>query len=157
HGRQFWAIDLTADLGVPVFASVTRRTGGAPEQILLGFGAHLEPRIALLRAVTEMNQMLSSPLLEPAGKEAGDLATDPETARWPSTGAAATQPYLLPADGAPRTAASYPRAWADDVAEDVRTCQALVQRLGMEVLVLDQTRPEIGLPVVKVVVPGLRH
>ena len=27
----------------------------------------------------------------------------------------------------------------------------------MEMLVLDQTRPEIGLPVVKVVVPGLRH
>ena len=27
----------------------------------------------------------------------------------------------------------------------------------MEMLVLDQTRPDIGMPVVKVVVPGLRH
>ena len=27
----------------------------------------------------------------------------------------------------------------------------------MEMLVLDQTRPDIGLNVVKVVVPGLRH
>jgi ribosomal protein S12 methylthiotransferase accessory factor YcaO len=27
----------------------------------------------------------------------------------------------------------------------------------MEMLVLDQTRPDIGLPVVKVIVPGLRH
>jgi ribosomal protein S12 methylthiotransferase accessory factor len=27
----------------------------------------------------------------------------------------------------------------------------------MEMLVLDQTRPEIGMPVVKVVVPGMRH
>jgi ribosomal protein S12 methylthiotransferase accessory factor len=27
----------------------------------------------------------------------------------------------------------------------------------MEVLVLDQTRPDIGMPVVKVIVPGLRH
>jgi ribosomal protein S12 methylthiotransferase accessory factor len=27
----------------------------------------------------------------------------------------------------------------------------------MELLVLDQTRPDIGLPVVKVIVPGLRH
>ena len=27
----------------------------------------------------------------------------------------------------------------------------------MEMLVLDQTREEIGLPVVKVIVPGLRH
>jgi ribosomal protein S12 methylthiotransferase accessory factor len=27
----------------------------------------------------------------------------------------------------------------------------------MEVLVLDQTRPDIGLNVVKVIVPGMRH
>jgi ribosomal protein S12 methylthiotransferase accessory factor YcaO len=27
----------------------------------------------------------------------------------------------------------------------------------MEMLVLDQTRPEVGMPVVKVIVPGLRH
>jgi len=27
----------------------------------------------------------------------------------------------------------------------------------MEFLVLDQTRPDIGLPVVRVIVPGLRH
>jgi ribosomal protein S12 methylthiotransferase accessory factor len=49
------------------------------------------------------------------------------------------------------------RAWADDVMEDVRACQALVERAGMEMLVLDQTRPEVGLPVAKVIVPGLRH
>ena len=36
-------------------------------------------------------------------------------------------------------------------------CQQLVERQGLELLVLDQTRPDIGLPVVKVVVPGLRH
>jgi ribosomal protein S12 methylthiotransferase accessory factor len=157
RGREFWALDLTADLGIPAFASVCRRTGGPPEQIVLGFGAHLEPRVALLRAVTEMNQMLSSPLLEPRGKELGDPAADPETARWLATATAANQPYLLPADGAPRTAASYPCTWADDVTEDVRACQARVEHAGMEMLVLDQTRPEVGLPVAKVVVPGLRH
>jgi ribosomal protein S12 methylthiotransferase accessory factor len=27
----------------------------------------------------------------------------------------------------------------------------------MELLVLDQTRPDVGLPVVKVIVPGMRH
>ena len=30
-------------------------------------------------------------------------------------------------------------------------------RHGMELLVLDQTLPDVGLPVVKVMVPGLRH
>jgi hypothetical protein len=28
---------------------------------------------------------------------------------------------------------------------------------GLEILVLDQTRPDIGMNVVKVIVPGLRH
>jgi ribosomal protein S12 methylthiotransferase accessory factor len=157
HGREFWALDLTADLEIPVFASVCRRTDGPPEQIVLGFGAHLEPRVALLRAVTEMNQMLSSPLLEPQGKVSGDQTADPETARWLKDATTANQPYLVPDDGLRRTAASFPRAWADDVTVEARTCQTRVERLGMEMLVLDQTRPEVGLPVVKVIVPGLRH
>jgi ribosomal protein S12 methylthiotransferase accessory factor len=157
HGREFWGLDLTADLGVPVFAVACRRTDGLPEQIVLGFGAHLEPRVALLRAATEMIQMLSSPLLNPDGKDPGDPGADPETAHWLATATATNQPYLLPAEAPPRTAASYPRAWSDDMAEDVRACQAVVERAGLEMLVLDQTRPEVGLPVAKVIVPGLRH
>jgi ribosomal protein S12 methylthiotransferase accessory factor len=157
HGREFWVLDLTADLGIPVFASVTRRTAGLPEQIMPGFGSHLDPKIALLRAVTEMNQMLSSPLLGRPEKGADREPMDPDTAHWLETATTANQSYLLPAEGPPRTAASYPQAWTDDVADDVRACQALVERAGMEMLVLDQTRPEVGLPVAKVIVPGLRH
>jgi ribosomal protein S12 methylthiotransferase accessory factor len=157
HGREFWVLDLTADLGIPVFASITRRTEGLPEQIMPGFGAHLDPKIALLRAVTEMNQMLSSPLLGRPEKGADKEPMDPDTAHWLQTATKANQPYLLPAEGPPRTAATYPQAWTDDVADDVRACQALLERAGMEMLVLDQTRPEVGLPVAKVIVPGLRH
>jgi ribosomal protein S12 methylthiotransferase accessory factor len=157
HGREFWVLDLTADLGIPVFVSICRRTDGSPEQIVPGFGAHLDPRVALLRAVTEMNQMLASPLLDSAGKEFGDQAADPETAHWLTTATVANQPYLLPADGPTLTAALYRYDCADDVREDVRACQARIERAGMEMLILDQTRPEIGLPVAKVIVPGLRH
>jgi ribosomal protein S12 methylthiotransferase accessory factor len=157
HGREFWVLDLTTDLGIPVFASITRRTDGLPEQIMPGFGAHLDPKIALLRAVTEMNQMLASPLLGRPEKGIDKEPVDPETARWLETATAANQPYLLPSEGPLRAAASYPRAWADDVADDVRACQHVVERAGMEMLVLDQTRPEVGLPVAKVIVPGLRH
>jgi ribosomal protein S12 methylthiotransferase accessory factor len=104
-----------------------------------------------------MNQMLSNPLLKPEERKAQGQDVDRETAHWLETATAANQPYLVPADEPPRTAASYPRVWAEDVTEDVRACQALVERAGMEMLILDQTRPEIGLPVAKVIVPGLRH
>jgi oxazoline/thiazoline synthase len=33
----------------------------------------------------------------------------------------------------------------------------LAERHGLDFLVLDQTRPDIGVPVVRVIVPGLRH
>ena len=33
----------------------------------------------------------------------------------------------------------------------------IAKRAGLDFLVLDQTRPDIGVPVVRVIVPGLRH
>ncbi len=156
--REMFVVDLTSDLGIPVFAAWSRSTEPGLEQIILGFGAHLDARIALLRAVTEMNQMLSYLLQAPLKKGRREHVTDRETVEWLNTATAENQPYLLPAPGAAlQTAADYARATTDDVAEDVREGQALVERLGLEMLVLDQTRPEIGLPVVKVIVPGLRH
>ena len=39
----------------------------------------------------------------------------------------------------------------------MRECVARVARVGLETLVLDLTRPDVGLHVAKVTVPGLRH
>ncbi|MHB1558434.1 MAG: TOMM precursor leader peptide-binding protein [Isosphaeraceae bacterium] len=160
RGRGMWVLDLTTDLGIPAFAAFSRELDGAEERIMPGFGAHLDARTALLRAVTEMNQMLAN-----VPERAQDLASgggggleDGETLEWLRTATVANQPYLLPAEGVPaRTASSFGREPGDDLADDVRRCQAIVEERGLELIVLDQTRPEIGLPVVKVIVPGLRH
>jgi oxazoline/thiazoline synthase len=133
---------------------LSRRTDQPEENILLGFGAHLDPRIALLRAVTELTQMLA---LGGEGEQPMDVSLDSETADWLKTATLANQPYLVPDGHTSRESADYPRRWAGDLKEDILTCQALVEGLGLEMLVLDQTRPDIGLPVVKVFVPGLRH
>ena len=37
------------------------------------------------------------------------------------------------------------------------TCVRLARERDLEVLVLDQTRADVGIPVVKVIVPGMRH
>jgi len=88
---------------------------------------------------------------------AGCRDIDPETAHWFKTATTANQPYVLPAEGPARTCASYPVQWNDDLSADVHMCQRRVEAIGLEMLVLDQTRPEVGLPVAKVIVPGLRH
>ena len=157
HHRNLWALDVTSDLGVPAIAAVSKRTDGGAEQIMFGLGAHLDARIALLRAVTELNQMLGPLLNVPAADPAASHLTDKQTLQWLRTATLANQPYLVPLDGPARRAADWAPYRSDDLKDDVLFCQGLADRLGSELLVLDQTRPEIGLPVVKVIVPGLRH
>jgi ribosomal protein S12 methylthiotransferase accessory factor len=43
------------------------------------------------------------------------------------------------------------------LSENIKTCVKLARRRKIEVLILDQTRSDVGLPVVKVVAPGLRQ
>jgi oxazoline/thiazoline synthase len=153
--REAWALDITTDLGIPVFAAASRLSAGPEERILLGFGCHLDARIALQRAFTEMNQMLS---VDEACDDAALGIEDEETVSWLKTATLANQPYLAPDEStAPKRRVDYPSLNSADLLEDIRLCRRAVEERGMEVLVLDQTQPEVKMPVVKVIVPGLRH
>jgi len=151
--REFHVLDLTTDFGVPTFAAISRAVGQPEEQLICGFGAHFNPETALLRALTEMNQFL--PLLTHWNQHRN---ADPLTTWWWKQATFANQPHFRPATDRPATRADeYLYERRDDLLDDVRACQQLVEAKGMELLVLDQTRPDVGLPVVKVIVPGLYH
>ncbi len=142
-GRELWVLDITSDFGIPCFAAVSRGSDTAEPRLTLGFGAHLDPAIAAARALTEMNQFLPAVL---QGRSirlfTGDL---PDAA-------------FLEADplAAPKRPGDYESFATADLREDVLRCVALARNLGVETLVLDQTRPDVGLHVVKVVLPGAR-
>jgi ribosomal protein S12 methylthiotransferase accessory factor len=156
-GRNAWALDLTSDFGIPVFVALSRLRAGE-ERILLGLGCHLDPRIALQRAFAEMNQMLGLSLGEGESDNTKVDMEDVEVIEWLKTATLANQPYLVPDPAQPpRRREDYPQQSNGDLLEDIRLCQRLVEAQGLEMLVLDQTRPEVGLPAVKVIVPGLRH
>jgi ribosomal protein S12 methylthiotransferase accessory factor len=153
-GRELWALDLTSDLGIPAVAALSRQVDGPGERIMFGFGAHFDPRIALLRALTEQNQMIPMVRLL-SGEHASE---DPDTLDWLRTATLENQPYLFPADDrSARRAEEFGYVPRDDLRDDVEAGRKIVEDLGLELLVLDQTRPDIGLSVAKVVVPGLRH
>ena len=155
--REMWVLDVTSDLGIPAFVALSRRTGGETEDIIYGAGAHADPRIAALRAVCELNQCLTW-LPRPGGGDGRPAIDDPLALRWWKNGTLADHPYLAPASEIPpRGAASYPVPDAEDTRDDVERCRALVEARGMEFLVLDQTRPDIRMPVARVIVPGMRH
>lgn len=156
--REVWALDLTSDFGIPAIGAFSRRTDKPAEDILVAFGAHLDPKIALMRALTEMNQFVSSAQTVEGAAPGTYRGVYPEHADWWRTATVENQPYLLPDPAAPlSTPASWPALAGDDLAADLALVQGMVEQRGMEMLILDQTRPDIGLPVVKVIVPGMRH
>lgn len=155
-GREAWVLDLTSDLGIPVFAALSRRLHATQEQILFGFGCHLDARIALQRACAEMNQMLGLAQDGRGGNHPG--LEDEETVAWLTTATLDNQTYLAPAAGVPmKRPDDFPIRHSGDLLQDITHCRRIVEQRGMEVLVLDQTRADTGLPAVKVIVPGLRH
>jgi len=157
--RELWVLDITSDLTIPVFAAISRRCDRAVEDIVLGYGAHFDPKIAIQRALTEVNQILPSVLRANAdGSTFYNPGADPMALDWWKMATVANQPYLVADESmAVKVESDYPQVWSDDLKDDVIRCQQLVENRGMELLVLDQTRPDIGLKVVKVIVPGMRH
>ncbi len=120
--RDLWALDLTSDLGVPAFVAISRRTDGGMEQIMLGFGAHLDARLGLLRAVTEKSQ-IHGLLLDAPADQLPTYLTAKQTIEWLGTATVENQPYLLPLEGPSRVASSYPPCATDDLLHDVLACQ----------------------------------
>ena len=62
-GRRLWVLDITSDLGIPTFIAITHWMQDGRENIEFGSGAHFDARIALMRALTELNQFLSFGLM----------------------------------------------------------------------------------------------
>jgi oxazoline/thiazoline synthase len=158
YNRDLWVLDLTSDFNIPTFAALSARTDVAQQDIIIGLGCHLDARIGILRALTEVNQMLPAVShVGPDGKHRY-LVNDQETLDWLTKATTSNQPYLLPSPDQPaKRYEDYSRLYTDDMKEDVEVCVALATAAGLETLVLEQTRPDIGLSVCKVIVPGMRH
>jgi oxazoline/thiazoline synthase len=158
--REIWVLDITSDLNIPVFAAISRRSDSRQvEDIVLGYGAHFDAKIAISRALTEVNQILPNVLLAKAdGSTQYPPSADTLAVNWWKTATLAEQRYLVPdVLTAAKVSGDYSEMVNDDLLDDVKLCQQIVEKNGLEMLVLDQTRPDIGLKVAKVIVPGMRH
>jgi len=150
-GRDVWALDVTSDLGIPVVVAVAHWTEDGREYIEVAAGAHFDPRIATLRAMTELNQFLAIESLSgrPELGPDDDYGNDPLPLR--------KHAYLRPQGKASFGRSRFKNFAQLDGRDQVLACVKLAARAGHDFLVLDQTRPDIDVPVVRVIVPGLRH
>jgi oxazoline/thiazoline synthase len=150
NGRRLWVLDVTSDLEIPTFVAILHWMHNSHENIEFGSGAHFDSRIAMLRALTELNQFLSIGLMGGGTGEKPSLdGSTPLRLQ--------DHPFLTPSNHPalqPAFASTFGRL---DTREQVTACVRLAEREGLDFLVLNQTRPDIDVPVVRVVVPGLRH
>jgi ribosomal protein S12 methylthiotransferase accessory factor len=151
-GRRLWLLDVTSDVGIPSFVTIAHWMQNSQEFIEFGSGAHFDARIAALRAMTELNQFLSIGLMggrNPASQESNPDGSPPFRLH--------DHPYLTP-NGAAIVRSEFGSKFGRlDKREQVTACVNLAKREGLDFLVLDQTRPDVEVPVVRVIVPGLRH
>src|SRR6185436_5320000 len=149
------AWDLTSDVGVPTYgcAVLEKPDPGRLRSmgIHYGFGTHLAPEVALSRALTEAVQ---TRLTYIAGSRDDFMRHDYALNRdlalleqiWQEITAASSDRRL---DQQASLA-------GDTFEDDTRLLLDAVARVGVrQVVVVDLSREDVGIPVVKVIVPGL--
>ncbi len=156
-GARVFVWDLTGEAGVavPVIGCAIVEDPAAPAWrslgVYQGFGAHLVPEVAIARAITEAAQTRVTYIA--GGRD--DFfpidyarATDPELVAdlW----ARAATPCDEPVDPA-----DFPRVRSRGLGHDLELLLAALADAGSpQVIAVDLTRAELGVPVARVIVPG---
>ncbi|HTQ92492.1 MAG TPA: YcaO-like family protein [Streptosporangiaceae bacterium] len=143
--------DMTSDIGIPAFIcriAERRRPPVVTADDAEGMGCHPDRNVALLRALTEAAQsrlgFISGARDDPSGWDHAD-GTDQE----PSTAAEM-------AGEAVRDFTAVPMFYGDSLDADVAWELAALRSAGIsEVVAVDLTHEDFGIPVVRVIVPGL--
>jgi YcaO-like protein with predicted kinase domain len=149
--------DMTSDIGVPAYScAIMERPDPAAwrrQGAYSGYGCHLERGIALLRALTEAVQsrvtFIAGSRDDMHRRDYVSLQLDEaQRMRWSE---------MIEADGLQtfsRTASQATPSFHEDV---TILLERLVKSGLNSAVAVDLTKPEIGIPVVKVVVPGLEE
>ncbi len=138
NAHDFWVLDLTHDLGVPVMAAIGKNKNTAG--LVMGFGCHLIPEMAAQRALTELCQLI--PIRNQKNAPFDFDAIE-------------QSPYLFPDAKAKPTAPEL--SSNGDIKADIMSIVELLKAHNFETLVLNYSRGHIPLKTAKVFVPGLCH
>lgn len=140
-GRSIYLLDVTCDLDIPVYVAVAPKHDGS--EPFFASAAHVSPALAAFKALKELSQIH---FWAKRGSFPDELAS------WLKIATLLNQPYLEP-DGVLESAMR-------PVPHERDYLQHSLERLrlsGLEPFYVDMTRPEIGIPAVRAIVPGLRH
>src|SRR3984957_20880744 len=130
-GRGLWVLDLTSDMDIPVVMAVSHWNEDGQERIEFAAGAHFDLRVAALRAVTGLNQVLAVDRIKHVAAastvaERGDALPVPLR----------KHAYVLPHGNATTRGARSQKFAGLDRRDQVLGCVKLARRLGLDFFVL---------------------
>jgi len=136
--HDFWVLDLTHDIGVPVMAAIGRNK--QTQGLSFGFGCHLHKELAAQRALTELCQLI--PIREQNGAPFDFNAVKPGA-------------YLFPAQNVQASVVDC--HGSGDIKLDIENIVKKLDDLNLETLLLNYSREPLPIKTAKVFVPGLCH
>lgn len=153
RGIEIHLKDLTSDIGVPTIgAAADDVVSKDPELLTIGVGTHLDPEIACVRALTEVAQSRTThkhgvkinAQLQRKTQDMGYERIKKVNRMWYSPSKRSVRLSEM-ANGA-----------TDYVLDDIEVVLGRLMDRGFDmVCCVDLTREELGIPVVRMVVPGL--
>ncbi len=139
-GRSIFAFHIrNKELGldVPTFSAFVCYRMGNGRRYFGGSGTSLDPEVALLRALTELEQQ----------KVRQKLMTPPDAE------------HLIihdhPGSGRKLCLKDLSRTKWTDIKNEIETCLEMFSEKGLDVVVVNLTHPALAIPVVRVVIPNL--
>jgi YcaO-like protein with predicted kinase domain len=143
--------NITSDISIPAFKCLIAEERNCPVQLMdgaEGMGCHPSRGVALLRALTEAAQARLA-MISGVRDEPPDGSAELDPARAPA-------PEADPGTGATGDFSAVPTFESDSFDADVSWELTALRSVGIsELIAVNLTRAEFGIPVVRVIVPGL--
>jgi len=141
--------DITSDTGIPTFnASSVEWVSHDYGYLAEGHGTHPDARIALLRAITEVSQTRAANIQGARDDlrkiKYGEQNTDDQRA-WQFMQSTRKIKF-----------SQVKTFFNEDILDDIKLILSRLKGVGLsQVIIVDLTNPDIGVPVVRAIVPGL--
>lgn len=151
------------DIGIPSFiASSTEWISSDYGYFVYGHGTHPDARIALMRAITELSQARAAniqgardDLVKIKFNETDEIAKK----RWQFMKARPIESSSFSSEDSSKNTIEFSRIKTyvnEDILEDIKLILLRLNQAGLKrAIIVELTNPDIGIPVVRVIVPGL--
>lgn len=145
--------NLTSDIGIYTIAAATDDVVMQdPALLTLGIGTHLNPEVAAMKALLEVAQ---SRLTQIHGAREDTVQAE-HSRKLGYERMKRINKMWLTESGPSVTIGDMPALDTDDIFDDLQIVRSKLNSRGLsKTVVVDLTRKELGVPVVRVIVPGL--